>query len=497
MPNRLQPIRRTGLILLGVWLLALFLVTAYTFKLVWDEELITIESRKQARMHALELLVERMSHALREAFLLPEQMLERLPSLEQLNAAHHIESLESPALQWVLLLDQHLKLVQALPMRAGDEAENLLAERVRVEGSTKHLDAAGAHIFIDFLAEGDVLMRLSRRSFAGGSSEWLLLGFNLNALIDQVLQPLMDEFSRAENGCVVLFGPNDDWRESAIHIPINRIFPGYSLIFRENPQSFLPNPYRILPLVFSVAILLALSLATWAAYRELRRSHAMAELRQRFLAHISHELKTPLALVRMYAETLHLGRVSDPERIQEFYRVILREAERLSEMIQNVLTFARFGQLAAIYHLHHGDLTGTVQRVLEEMSLNYEGRGFVLRSELATDLPEIPHDRQGITRILWNLLDNATKYANGVIIVRLRLAEHQVRLEVLDHGPGIPAADRARLLHPFERGWDTDAISGSGLGLALVAQVAEVHGAIFTLEDRPEGGLCACVAFPL
>jgi signal transduction histidine kinase len=253
-----------------------------------------------------------------------------------------------------------------------------------------------------------------------------------------------------------------------------------------------------LPLSLSLAVLLALGLASWSAFREVRRGYAVAELRQRFIANVSHELKTPLALIRMYAETLELGRLSDPERVHEYHRVILREAERLSEMIQNVLSFARMGREEPL-HLRRGDLAETVATVLEEVRPGIEGRGLSLHVELEGGLPPLPHDREGVTRIVWNLLDNAAKYAasGGDVVVRLYRDGGRACLEVSDRGPGIPTAQRARLLRPFERGTDTGAMGGSGLGLALVAQVAEVHGAAFSLDDAPGGGLCARLAFTL
>jgi signal transduction histidine kinase len=115
-------------------------------------------------------------------------------------------------------------------------------------------------------------------------------------------------------------------------------------------------------------------------------------------------------------------------------------------------------------------------------------------------LPPVAHDRRGVTQILLNLLDNAAKYAaaGGVVQIRLAASGDCVELAVTDFGPGIPARERARLRSAFERGDDVEPQSGSGLGLAVVDQIADVHHARVVLET-PQGGsgLEAVVSFPV
>jgi signal transduction histidine kinase len=245
--------------------------------------------------------------------------------------------------------------------------------------------------------------------------------------------------------------------------------------------------------------LLAMVMATFSVWREIRREHALVDLRNRFVANVSHELKTPLALIRMYAETLYLKRVTDAERQHHYHRTILREAERLTQMINTVLDFARLNQGLKIYQLTDMDLHETVTNVLEQYGPRLEEQGLRLDVRLDPNLPPVAHDRRGITQILLNLLDNAAKYGAGGGIVRVVLMGDRdwVELEVSDFGSGIPVKERARLRKAFHRGAEAEGESGSGLGLALVEQIAEAHHAHFILDTPDEGkGIKAAVSFP-
>jgi len=232
----------------------------------------------------------------------------------------------------------------------------------------------------------------------------------------------------------------------------------------------------------------------------LEAERRLARLQSDFIATVSHELKTPLALIRMYAETLSLQRLKDQNRQHEYHKVILREAERLSRMIENVLDFERLRSGVEVYHLTETDLAASVTDVLARYESQLEESGVRLDVKLEHPLPPVAHDREGLTEILLNLLDNAGKYAQSGGLVQVRLARNNdhVELKVSDFGPGIPPQDRARMLRAFERGVVPGAAGGSGLGLALVEQIAKSHHARFTL-DEPEGhsGVKAVVSFPI
>lgn len=185
-------------------------------------------------------------------------------------------------------------------------------------------------------------------------------------------------------------------------------------------------------------ITLAMLMATFAVWREIRREHALVNLRNRFIANVSHELKTPLALIRMYAETLYLKRITDPERQHDYHRIILREAERLSQMINTVLDFARLRQGMKIYHFTDYNLHQTLLRILDDYKLRLEQYDIQLDMLIPAAVPSVAHDPHGVTQIMLNLMDNAIKHGGGGHIrIGLAVEGDWVILSVTDFGPGI------------------------------------------------------------
>jgi signal transduction histidine kinase len=316
------------------------------------------------------------------------------------------------------------------------------------------------------------------------------------------IAPLLAEFSVKLGGPVQLNDADAPWDDNALNWPVGRVLPGWLLVFDTSDQVEAKRMRRESSLMLGVTagIILTMLLATFAVWRELRREHALVDLRNRFVANVSHELKTPLALIRMYAETLYLRRVTDEERQHQYHRVLLHEAERLSQMINTVLDFSRLSQGIAVYQLTDTDLRGTVASILDSYRWRVDDAGLRLDVSLGDDIPPVAHDRHGITQILLNLVDNAVKYAaaGGLVKVSLRTFDDGVEMSVVDRGPGIPEEDRERVRKPFERGRDADPASGSGLGLALVEQIAKIHHAQLILTSPAEGpGLEAVVRFPV
>jgi signal transduction histidine kinase len=249
----------------------------------------------------------------------------------------------------------------------------------------------------------------------------------------------------------------------------------------------------------SIGLALAVALVSVAIVGAVRREHALVELRNRFVANVSHELKTPLSLIRMYAETLYLGRLREPAKQQEYLRVLLGEAERLSRMIGDVLDFARLREGAAVYRLTETDLRASVCEALRSYLPEWTARGAQVREEITADIPAVAHDAHGVVQLLLNLVDNAIKYAGEEprITIRLEADRDRAVLEVTDDGPGIDAATHTRLWRALQRGEAAPEAEGSGLGLALVKQIADAHHASFVLDSGVDGhGVRAQISFP-
>ena len=238
-----------------------------------------------------------------------------------------------------------------------------------------------------------------------------------------------------------------------------------------------------------------------ALYRMMAVMVGFAERRSNFVAAVSHELKTPLTAIRMYAEMLRDGMVPSEGKRDEYYRHITVESERLSRLINNVLEFSRLEKGTRDVALVTGSVAPVVREVAELLRPHVEGQGFDLRVELDADLPPVRFERDALMQVLWNLVDNAVKYARDAASRQIALRGWQdgggVHLAVRDRGPGVPARHLAKIFEPFYRGESelTRRSKGTGLGLALVRGLAERMGARVSGRNVPTGGFEVEIAF--
>ena len=253
---------------------------------------------------------------------------------------------------------------------------------------------------------------------------------------------------------------------------------------------------RLLFLAGLAVLLAALAAGLFLSFRAVRREAELAKLKSDFVANVSHEIKTPLALVRMYAETLALGRVSDAAEKKEYMEVILRESERLSTMIERILDFARIERGERAYERRPGDLAAAARAAAEAFARQ---AGTPVRVDAPAPV-RAAFDPEGVALAVRNLLENAVKYSDGSPDVALSVFERNgaALIAVDDRGIGVPAADRARVFDRFYRSPDPRArrVKGTGLGLALVAHVMAGHNGDARCEPRPDGGSRFILSFP-
>jgi hypothetical protein len=158
-------------------------------------------------------------------------------------------------------------------------------------------------------------------------------------------------------------------------------------------------------------LLLMIAAGLVATYRLTRRESEIARLKSDFVANVSHDLKTPLALIRMFAETLEMDRVPDERRRREYYRVLTRESERLSRLIDNVLDFSRIESGRQRYEITAGPVEPIVHEVVESFRHPLDQQGFTVDVAIEPDLPDVPLDGDAMKQALANLVDNAAKYS--------------------------------------------------------------------------------------
>ena len=236
-------------------------------------------------------------------------------------------------------------------------------------------------------------------------------------------------------------------------------------------------------------------------WTNVRRELKLSRLKSDFVANVSHELKTPLALIRLFAETLELGRVSTEQKKTQYHRIINKESRRLTQLINNILDFSRIEAGRKEYRLVRSDLAAVVRDVVDAYRFPIEQQGFALDLEVAEDLPEMAIDPEAISQALINLLNNAIKYSTEEksIRVSVRPEGDRVLVSVADRGIGIPKAEHKRIFEKFYRVESSlvHTTKGSGLGLALVQHIAEAHGGRVELTSVPGEGSTFTLSLPV
>jgi signal transduction histidine kinase len=206
-------------------------------------------------------------------------------------------------------------------------------------------------------------------------------------------------------------------------------------------------------------------------------------------------------LIRLYAETLELGRLTAKEKYQEYFRIIREESERLTALINNILDFSRIEAGRKEYEFKETNLAELVRSTLESYRFQIQQHGFAFEENICADIPPLFVDREAIARSLLNLVNNALKYSKDqkYIGVRLYRSNGSVNLEVCDHGIGIPANEQEKIFEKFYRCGDplVHNVKGSGLGLSLVRHIARAHGGDVLVESAPEKGSKFTIALPM
>lgn len=236
------------------------------------------------------------------------------------------------------------------------------------------------------------------------------------------------------------------------------------------------------------------------AHRAFRRQLRLAELKSNFVSSVSHELRAPIASVRLLAESLERGKILEESRRHEYFRLIGRECRRLSGLIDNVLDFSRIDQGRKRYEFEPTHVTALVGETVRLMAPYADERR--VRLEFAAPSPpiELVADGRALQQALVNLLDNAIKHSPEGSPVRIELAasERAVRCAVTDCGPGIPSEDLERIFEPFfRRGSELRReTQGAGIGLSIVRHVVDAHHGRVFVQSSPGQGACFTVEIP-
>jgi signal transduction histidine kinase len=236
----------------------------------------------------------------------------------------------------------------------------------------------------------------------------------------------------------------------------------------------------LIPLTLLLGVLVIVGLLF--LYRLTKTQVEFAQQQSNFVSAVTHELKTPLTAIRMHGEMLKEGLVESPEKAQEYFGTITAQAERLSRLIGNVLSLSEVERNPGTPPVL-SSLKTPIQNTVQALNPHVEKSGFDLVMDLPKEIPRVYLDEDSVEQIVFNLVENAIKYAKRAtdrrITIGVEVREGTVDLFVRDRGPGVQPSQLKKIFDPFFRGESelTRKNTGTGLGLALVALLAERMGA--------------------
>jgi len=346
-------------------------------------------------------------------------------------------------------------------------------------------------------------------------SQLLALGYQIKK--DYILSNLFPEvLTSVELGSDVFVGVLDE-KDSLLYLRHNRPISNYLVaenfsqlfvtwkvaLFDRDGKSIeqLVGRERRLYLTLFVGIIAVMLIGVFVTVRAVIHELEVSRMKSEFVSNVSHELKTPLALIRMFGETLDTGIVTDERKRREFYSIIRKESERLTHLINNVLDFSRMDTGVKEYNFEEADLIEIVRSSLEAYKFHIRDLGFEIESELLGELVMPKIDKDAISQALLNLLSNAVKYSEDRKYIRVEVHKDSTSalISVTDHGVGISKEQLKRIFDKFYRVPTTKAkkTRGSGLGLTLAKHIIEAHEGRIEAESEVGKGSKFTIRIPL
>jgi len=357
--------------------------------------------------------------------------------------------------------------------------EELYGEKLDALAAALATEMAARGARTELPTEADLARRvpgLARQMFPGEEARFELVHAEEDRDED-VIQALLRSVSKAPAAVAAELAP------PIVERPLTGALAGNSLVVRlpgdGSPASIALNNrviYIVLLAVLYAAIALGIVLTSRAVYREAK----LSRLKSDFVSHVSHELRTPLTSIRMFVETLRMGRVRTEAEREECLEHLDKEAERLAGLVDRLLDWARIESGRKVYRKAPVAASAVAREALavfERQQLAPEG---LVDLTIAPDAGLVEVDLEALALVLFNLLVNAWKYTSTEKEIHLRVTSQgkKVLFEVADNGPGIPKGERKRIFEQFYRVDDllTRKTEGTGLGLAIAKRIVEDHG---------------------
>jgi signal transduction histidine kinase len=259
--------------------------------------------------------------------------------------------------------------------------------------------------------------------------------------------------------------------------------------------------YIVLTGLILAIFILTMIAGGYLLIRQAHRNMVDAQKKTSFVSNVSHELKTPLTSIRMFAELLHGDRVKSKEKRKHYLDVIVHESQRLTRLVNNVLDFSRLEQGRKKYHLELIDIKKLLSEIVHAHRLRFRRAGMEIEESYTGRSCPVQTDRDAVEQVVLNLMDNALKYAGNdkKLIVSLEHRGVHVEIAIKDRGPGIPAVHAKRIFDKFHRVDDslTSSQPGSGLGLTIAKQLLLDLKGDLIFKPRDGGGSCFIIKLPV
>ncbi len=279
-----------------------------------------------------------------------------------------------------------------------------------------------------------------------------------------------------------------------IRAELSPYFPLHRIVIKPTNEKLVENFVRSRSWTYGIALVLLLggmSLGIYLILRDINREKKMADMQSEFVSHVTHELKTPLTSINMFAETIYLDRAKSEEKRKKYANIIMKESEVLKRKIDNILEYSVRKNEKSKYKMHESDLSVLVDEVMEEMKYWLTINNFEVLVEKEENV-KANIDTDAIKQALSNLIGNAIKYSadRKQLIVRLYRKEDIVYLEVEDRGIGIPKDQIDLIFEKFYRvkSRESESTTGTGLGLSVTRDIVNAHGGNIFVESEINKG---------
>lgn len=371
---------------------------------------------------------------------------------------------------------------------------------------------------VEQLAVDNVLLSLGARGLLFISQEGdrfrpVVLVLSVQQFIDDIVGPRLQTVSRdqfvlsavdKEKDSVVYstLSANDSLPGSSIITKDFWLFPEYALginVAGNGIEKLIGERSRINFLLLG-GLVVVLIIALVLVFRNLKKEVDLAQNKADFVSNVSHELRTPLALISMFAETLELNRVTSEEKKQEYYRILSKETQRLTRIVNKILNFSQAEAKKKKLRIERINITDEIQGVLEIYEYHLKSRGFSYTFDCPAAL-WVRADREALIESFINLLDNAIKYSEDVkqIAISGGKSDSYAFISVKDYGVGISTKDQKYIFDKFYRvpKGNLARTSGTGLGLAFVKQLTVEQKGKVSVESEVGKGSTFTIYYPL